>query len=358
MNIPRLRPALLLALPCGAVAWCSIASAEITYRFTSTPYNFVQNYTAPCGVGSCVDLVPGERVQGWFTTASPLPPNQSLSVDVGSQIAGWAFTNGTIGLASAPARPDIRALGFKVATDATGKILQSIVAVSRWADGKAGPHVVGDRAEFIEANKHGSGMTLLNSYCYVVATTAAGVADSCISFGITDAANATSRAVYPAGATWVMDAPLVTIGDVSLAEGNAGTATLMFNVSVSRASPTPMSVNWHTVDGTALAGAEYTAASGTLTWAVNDSAPKNVTVLLQGDAAVEPDENFTLQLDGFVGMAVGASVAATGTILNDDAPPPPPEGVKSVPTLSDWALVVLSFGLLAPVVHARRRRVR
>ncbi|EER60700.1 hypothetical protein AcdelDRAFT_1727 [Acidovorax delafieldii 2AN] len=119
-----------------------------------------------------------------------------------------------------------------------------------------------------------------------------------------------------------------------------------------------MGVSWHTVDGTALAGADYVAASGTLTWAANDSAPKNVTVLLQGDAAVEHDENCTLQLDGFVGMAAGASAVATGTILNDDAPPPPPEGVKSVPTLSDWALVVLSFGLLAPVVHARRRRAR
>ncbi len=52
-----------------------------------------------------------------------------------------------------------------------------------------------------------------------------------------------------------------------MAEGNAGTAALTFTVTLGAASAQVVTVNYATADGTALAGSDYTATSGTLTFA-------------------------------------------------------------------------------------------
>ena len=88
-------------------------------------------------------MVPGEQAQSRFTIASPLPPDQAISMEIGSQIVGQVFSTGTVGLASASVRPGIRFPGFKVATGATGEIAQSIAAVSRWATEKPAPISLG-----------------------------------------------------------------------------------------------------------------------------------------------------------------------------------------------------------------------
>ena len=60
--------------------------------------------------------------------------------------------------------------------------------------------------------------------------------------------------------------PSIAINDVSLTEGNAGTATLTFTATLSVASGKTVTVAYATADGTATAPADYTAASGTVTF--------------------------------------------------------------------------------------------
>jgi hypothetical protein len=62
-------------------------------------------------------------------------------------------------------------------------------------------------------------------------------------------------------------APSLAINDVTVTEGNAGTTNATFTVTLSAASGQPVTVNFATANNTALAPGDYTAASGTLTFA-------------------------------------------------------------------------------------------
>ncbi|OLP52322.1 beta strand repeat-containing protein [Allorhizobium taibaishanense] len=111
--------------------------------------------------------------------------------------------------------------------------------------------------------------------------------------------------------------PSLSIDDVSVNEGNSGTATATFTVSLSAASGQTVSVNYATADGTATAGSDYVARSGTLTFAPGVTA-QSVAVTVNGDTAVEPNETFSVSLSG-VSNATVARATGTGTIVNDDA---------------------------------------
>jgi hypothetical protein len=112
--------------------------------------------------------------------------------------------------------------------------------------------------------------------------------------------------------------PSVTIGDATVAEGNAST-TLSFPVTLSAASTLPVSVGYATADGSATAPADYAAASGTLTFSPGEAA-KAITVTVVGDTAVEPDETFTVTLANPVNATI-TDGSATATLTNDDVAP-------------------------------------
>ena len=76
-------------------------------------------------------------------------------------------------------------------------------------------------------------------------------------------------------------------------------------------------VNYATANGTATAGSDYTATSGTLTFAAGETT-KTVSVPVLGDTSVESDETFTLTLSNPAGATLGAAASATATIVNDD----------------------------------------
>jgi len=110
--------------------------------------------------------------------------------------------------------------------------------------------------------------------------------------------------------------PSVAIDDATAAEGNAGTTTLSFPVSLSAASRQPVSVSYTTADGTATSPADYARASGTLTFAPGET-QKSVAVSVVGDLAIEGDETLTVTLSSPTNATI-ASGSATGTITNDD----------------------------------------
>jgi hypothetical protein len=111
--------------------------------------------------------------------------------------------------------------------------------------------------------------------------------------------------------------PVLSIADATLAEGNAGTAVATFAVTLSAASSSTVTVNYATANGTALAGNDYVAASGVLSFAPGETS-KTFNVTINGDAGVELDETFTATLTTPANATLG-DAAGTGTITNDDA---------------------------------------
>mgnify|MGYP002381892220 CR=1 FL=1 len=114
-------------------------------------------------------------------------------------------------------------------------------------------------------------------------------------------------------------APSVSITDVAVAEGNSGTTSANFAVTLSKSSTTPVTVGYATADGTATAGTDYTPTSGTLTFAPGVTT-QTIAVNILGDTTVEPNETFTLTLSNPTGATL-ARTTATATITNDDTAP-------------------------------------
>lgn len=112
--------------------------------------------------------------------------------------------------------------------------------------------------------------------------------------------------------------PSLFVNDVSVAEGNAGTVNLVFAVQLSTASGLTTTVNYATANGTAVAGADYTAASGTLTFAPGEIS-KAVTVAVKGDLLDEDNETLLFNLSGATNATI-SDAQAVGTITDDDAP--------------------------------------
>ena len=79
------------------------------------------------------------------------------------------------------------------------------------------------------------------------------------------------------------------------------------------------SATYATAAVTATANADFTAASGTLTWADGDASPRYVVIPIAGDALAEPNETFTVTLSNPAGAALGAASTTTVTIVDDES---------------------------------------
>ncbi len=147
--------------------------------------------------------------------------------------------------------------------------------------------------------------------------------------------------------------PTLAINNTNVTEGNSGTVTATFTVTLSAQSADTVTVNFTTVAGTtnpATAGVDYVTNSGTLTF--NPGNPgetsKTITVTVNGDVAVEQSETFKVLLSNATNATIfdGEGV---GTIQNDDSGTP-----QAVPGAPMWAL----FGLAAAfvgIITLRRR---
>ncbi|HEX8352073.1 MAG TPA: Calx-beta domain-containing protein [Pyrinomonadaceae bacterium] len=110
--------------------------------------------------------------------------------------------------------------------------------------------------------------------------------------------------------------PSISIANVRVNEGQSGQTDAQLLVTLSNASVETVAVNYATADGTAAAGSDYTAASGTLTFPPLTTSAL-VTVKVSGDFQIEPDETFTATLSAPSNGSLSRS-QATGTIANDD----------------------------------------
>ena len=130
--------------------------------------------------------------------------------------------------------------------------------------------------------------------------------------------------------------PSLSLADISVTEGDTGSKTVALTVTLSAAVASPVTVAFSTADGTAKAGTDYTAASGSLTFAPGET-KKTVSLTIRGDKEVEPDEVFSLNLSGASGATIARGSAAI-TVLNDDIGPVQPVGVAKgdLTITDDW----------------------
>jgi glucose/arabinose dehydrogenase len=113
--------------------------------------------------------------------------------------------------------------------------------------------------------------------------------------------------------------PTISINDVSVTEGNAGTINAGFTVSLSNSSSQTITVNYASANNTATAGSDYVTASGTLTFTSGQTS-QPVSVTVNGDTTFEPTETFNVDLSGATNATIGDN-QGVGTITNDDAQP-------------------------------------
>lgn len=117
------------------------------------------------------------------------------------------------------------------------------------------------------------------------------------------------------------DDPAVSIGDAEAPEAGG---SMVFTVTAP-ANDEEMTVDWATSDasgtGTATAGQDYTAATGTLRFLVGETS-KTISIEILDDGIHEADETFTVTLSNPSEIVLGRA-AATGVITNDDPETPP-----------------------------------
>ncbi|HYD13548.1 MAG TPA: Calx-beta domain-containing protein, partial [Allosphingosinicella sp.] len=110
----------------------------------------------------------------------------------------------------------------------------------------------------------------------------------------------------------------VSIADAAIVEGDNGVTYLSFTVSLTLPAAGTTTVDFATADGSAVAGQDYLALSGQLSFAAGETS-KTILVPVIGDDISEANETLTVTLSNPVGTAIGDG-SATGTITNDDGP--------------------------------------
>ena len=112
--------------------------------------------------------------------------------------------------------------------------------------------------------------------------------------------------------------PVVYVNDAWVAEGNDGTTTAAVVVSLSQSRPRQaVTVNYATQNGTAVAGTDYLATSGKLTFAPGETS-KTIPVAVIGDRVVGADASFFVNLQGTKNAKVADGQAAV--TIGDDEP--------------------------------------
>jgi predicted extracellular nuclease len=110
----------------------------------------------------------------------------------------------------------------------------------------------------------------------------------------------------------------LSIGDVMQSEGNAGTTTFSFTVSLSSPAPAGgVTFDIATANGSAIEPGDYTAKSLTGQTISATNSAYTFDVLVNGDTTSEPDEAFFVNVTNVTGATV-ADGQGQGTIVNDD----------------------------------------
>jgi hypothetical protein len=112
--------------------------------------------------------------------------------------------------------------------------------------------------------------------------------------------------------------PTAAIVSAAIMEGALGRRLLAFTITLSAAAVQPVTLRWGTVNGTAVAGRDYVAAGGVVTFDPGQTR-RTVAAWVIGDRAIEADEWFRVNLSTPVNATISSTAGfATGLIVNDD----------------------------------------
>ena len=112
------------------------------------------------------------------------------------------------------------------------------------------------------------------------------------------------------------DGPTISINDVTITEGNAGTKTATFTLSLSGPSIETIAVRAMTAPGTATPTSDYNSINSVVIFQPG-TVTRPLDVLILGDTNLEPNETFTVNLSEPFGTTI-ADGEGVGTILDDD----------------------------------------
>ena len=139
------------------------------------------------------------------------------------------------------------------------------------------------------------------------------------------------------------DSVALSLNDVRGQEGTTAPVQFNFTATLSGSSAIPVSVNFNTLDGTAISPSDYTARSGTLTFAPGELS-KTTAISIINDSVTEPDETFQFALSAASTGATLPARAAIGTIDNDD--------FVAVPSIG-WLAMLVLISLMVVLVRGR-----
>jgi Ca2+-binding RTX toxin-like protein len=177
--------------------------------------------------------------------------------------------------------------------------------------------------------------------------------DETILLEVHSARNATLSGGVPElrAPSWILDddgatgklALYMTASDV--VEGDPGDPepAVTFDISLSRPAPVAFTTSYATVDGTARAGQDYRAATGTLTFAEGQTSA-SVRVAVLNDQRVEGEESFNLQVGVPLGIDLAIAELGRAVILEDDISEPPVANDDRYTAVEDRAFTVGSAG--------------
>ena len=141
--------------------------------------------------------------------------------------------------------------------------------------------------------------------------------------------------------------PTLSINDVSVMEGDTGTSTLLFTVTLSAPTTLPVTVTAMSSDGTATSGSDYTTGTGFIT--INPgSTTGTFMVTVNGDTMNEADETVNVTLSNAVNATILDGMGV-GTILNDYGQTLPslsitdvsvPEGIQGTTAIATFTVTL------------------
>ncbi len=129
-----------------------------------------------------------------------------------------------------------------------------------------------------------------------------------------------SRDGKPDIGAFEFNTPSLSIGSVSQLAGTSGTKSFDFIVTLSAFASAPVTVNYATSDGTAVAGKDYSATSGTLSIPLG-STTGIISVPVGGNTGFGPSKTFTVTLSAPINASLGDPSVGVGTIMNNNPRP-------------------------------------
>ena len=148
-------------------------------------------------------------------------------------------------------------------------------------------------------------------------------------------------------------APTISINDVTTADETAAASNLV--ATISSASEKTITIDFASSDGTATAGSDYTATSGTITFAAGETT-KNIPISVVADAFDEIDETVSVTLSNPNNVTINDGVGEL-TITDDDVAPTLSIADLTIPDESavsrDIVVTLASPGKLLKALHYR-----